>query len=41
MLTITLKQILAADPCYDPIARYGLEKASGPNGLLGFLDGLL
>ena len=26
MITITLRQILAADPCYDPIARYELEK---------------
>ena len=25
MLTITLQQILAARPCYDPIVRYGLE----------------
>ena len=26
MITITLQQILAAGPCYDPIAKYGLEK---------------
>lgn len=25
MITITLQQILAARPCYDPIVRYGLE----------------
>lgn len=41
MLTITLRQVVDAGPCYDPVARNGLEKASGPNGLLGFLDGLL
>ena len=26
MITITLQQILAAGPCYDPIAKYGLKE---------------